>query len=258
MKVVENIKKKRELSGLPDSIVERVAEIKKDDIKEARALLRKYFGVFLTNKVLKGKLSADEMLEAHMSSRKRDYEKFYGEIFSGVSLVGSVIDLGCGVNGFTFPYLHENYGIGEYYGVEAVGQLVDRLNIFFDEKGWGEIANAVWLDLFDIGEIVEILKKCSKPRIVFLFQVVDALENLERDFSKKFISEISKECEKIILTLPMESLGGRKKFMVQRKWLIDFLSSKDDPGGPCKNFEIEKDFKMNGERVIIIRKKTNG
>ena len=246
MNVIEEIKKKREFSGLPNSVVERIARIKKEDVKESRALLRKYFGVFLTNRILKGKLSADEMLEAHMSSKKRDYEKFYGEIFSGASLVGSVIDLGAGVNGFTFPYLHENYGIGEYYGIEAVGQLVDRLNIFFDEEGWGEIANAVWLDLFDVDEIVKILKKCSKPRVVFMFQVVDALENLERDFSKKFILEISKECEKIILSLPIESLGGRKKFKVQRKWLIDFLK---------ENFEVEKDFEMNGERVLVIKTK---
>jgi len=72
---------------------------------------------------------------------------------------------------------------------------------------------------------------------------------LEKDFSKKFILEISKECEKIVLTLPTESLGGRKKFAVQRKWIIDFLGDR---------FLIEKDFRMSGERVIVIKKKTNG
>ena len=45
-----------------------------------------------------------------------------------------------------------------------------------------------------------------------MFQIIDALENLERDFSKKFIDEISKECELMVISLPIESLGGRKKF----------------------------------------------
>ena len=89
------------------------------------------------------------------------------------------------------------------------------------------------------------MREAKKDRIVFLFQVVDALENLERDFSKKFISEISKECEKIVLSLPVESLGGRKKFAVRRKWLMDFL---------VESFVIEKDVVMNGERILVVGK----
>jgi len=88
----------------------------------------------------------------------------------------------------------------------------------------------------------------AKPRVVFMFQVVDALEILEKDFSKKFVLEIFNECEKIVLTLSTESLGGRKKFAVQRKWIIDFLAD---------NFVIEKDFKIGGERVIVVGKKPN-
>ena len=85
MNSIEKIKQKKEFSGLPDSIVERAAKMAKGDVKESRALLRKYFGVFLTNRVLKGKGSVDEILSTHMSSKKRNYEKFYSEIFEGVS-----------------------------------------------------------------------------------------------------------------------------------------------------------------------------
>jgi len=240
MNIIEEIKKKREFSELPDSIIERAAEMAKGEVKESRALLRKYFGVFLTNKVLKGK---GDSLKAHMSSRKRDYEKFYGEIFSNIGEVGGVIDLGCGVNGFSYDYLPKGVS---YIGVEAAGQLVEHMNNYFQEEGFD--AKALKMDLFEIGKIKEVLKSQKKPRVVFLFQVVDALENLERNFSKKFILEISKECEKIVLSLPTESLGGRKKFAVQRKWIVDFLE---------ENFEIEKDFKTNGERIIIIGKKPN-
>ncbi|MDH3353054.1 MAG: hypothetical protein OEL87_01260 [Nanoarchaeota archaeon] len=261
MNPIEKIKQKKEFSGLPDSIVERVSEMTKGDVKESRSLLRKYFGVFLTNRVLKGKGSAEEILATHISSKKRDYKNFYGEIFSGVldardipsgleiskkasslsGSVSSVVDLGCGVNGFSYGYLREVIGDVNYIGIEAAGQLVEQMNKYFKTEGFS--AKAIVGDLFNIDEVLKILKKQKKDRIVFLFQVIDALENLERDFSKEFIMKISKECEGIVLSLPTESLGGRKKFAVQRKWLIDFLE---------ENFLIEKDFVIRGERVIYL------
>jgi hypothetical protein len=241
MNIIEDIKQKKEFSKLPDSIVERAAQLSKNDVKESRSLLRKYFGVFLTNKIFKGKLSADEMLKAHLSSKKRNYPEFYKSIFFNIKGVGSIIDLGCGANGFSYNYLKDNLGFVDYVGVEASGQLVEHINKYFKEEDFS--AEVIKRDLFDIDFILDILKKQKKNRIVFLFQVIDALENLEKNFSKKFILDISKECEKIIVSLPTESLGGRKGFIVQRKWFTDFLK---------ENFKIEKDFIVNRERIFII------
>ena len=238
-KIIEEIKKKREFSQLPDSIVERAALLSKGDVKDSRALLRKYFGVFLTNKVLKGKGTADEILGFHISSKKRDYLEFYREIFEGMGSVGSIIDLGAGLNGFSYKYLKDIVGPVNYVGVEGAGQEVEHMNEYFSKNKFS--AMAVCMDLFDVEKIKDLLRVEKKPRVIFLFQVIDALENLERNFSKKFILEISKECEKIVLSLPTESLGGRKKFGVQRKWIMDFLRD---------NFVIEKDFESNGERII--------
>ena len=244
MNIIEEIKKKKEFSQLPDSIVERAAEVAKGDVKDARALLRKYFGVFLTNKVLRGKGTYEELLKAHMSSKKRDYDGFYKEIFSNNKNTGSIIDLGAGMNGFSYSYLKEVVGGVDYLAVEAAGQEVRHMNSYFEMNDFP--ARAVVGDLFETNKIKELLKTQEKPRVVFLFQVIDALENLERDFSKKFISEIFEECEKVVLTLPTESLGGRKKFVVQRKWILDFLE---------ENFVIEKDFSHGGERIIILKNK---
>ena len=235
---VAEVRKKREFSGLPDSIAERALGLSKGDVKDARKLLRKYFGVFLTNKVLKGE---GDLLKFHMSSRKRDYEKFYSEIFAEGDF-RSVIDLGCGANGFSYGYLPRGVC---YVGVEAVGQLVENTNRYFRENGFGK-ACVVQGDLFDLDFVLSVLKNAGKPRVVFMFQVVDALENLEKNFSKRFILEISKECEKIVLSLSTESLGGRKKFAVRRKWILDFLE---------ENFLVERDFEIFGERIIILKNK---
>ena len=241
--LIQEIKKKKVFSGLPDSLVKRVAKISGGDIKESRALLRRYFGFFLTNKVLKGKGNYKDLLKAHMSSRKRDYVELYKEIFSNIKGVGSVVDLGAGLNGFSYSYLKEVVGDVDYLAVEAVGQEVSHMNNYFRENNFS--AKAVCEDLFKVDKIKNLLKLQKRDRIVFLFRVVDALETLERDFSKKFISDIFLDCEKIVLTLPTENLGGRKKFIVQRKWIKDFLEDK---------FVIDKDFEMNGERIIIVHK----
>lgn len=241
--LIKKIKEKKEFSGLPDSIIERAADISKGEIKKSRALLRKYFGVFLTNKILKGK---GNLLERHMSSKKREYEDFYEEIFCDIESVGSVIDLGAGINGLSYNFLKKVVGDVDYLAVEAAGQEVGHMNDYFVENNFS--AKAICGDLFEVEKIKNLLKLQKRPRVVFMFQVVDALENLERNFSKKFLLEISGECEKIVLSLPTESLGGRKKFAVQRKWIMDFLG---------ENFLVEKDFRMNGERVIVAGKKTN-
>jgi hypothetical protein len=241
-KLVEKIKCKKEFSGLPDPIVERALVLCDGDFKETRAFLRKYFGVFLTNKVLKGK---GDLLKFHISSKKRDYKEFYRRIFDeiGGGNAKSVIDLGSGVNGFSYSYLPE--GI-EYVGVEAVKQVVENLNIYFKKENF--CARAVWLDIFDVFSVLEILKKAKRPRAVFMFQIVDALEVFERDFSKRFILEVMDECEWLILSLPTESLSGKSNFAVKRKWLIDFLS---------QNFFVRKDYEVNGERILIVEKTNN-
>jgi hypothetical protein len=142
------VKKKKDFSMLPDSIVKQALESSGGDVKLARSFLRKYFGVFLTNKVLKPKDLNDwqTILRTHISSKKRNYDFFYHEIFSDKNLnFSSVIDFGCGMNGFS--------------------------------------------------------------------------------------------------TLPIKSLSGRKDFSVKRKWLINFLQ---------EHFIIKKDFKMNGERILLL------
>ena len=102
--------------------------------------------------------------------------------------------------------------------------------------------------MFETDEVIKIIKDAEAPRVIFMFQIIDALEVFEKNYSKKLILKILEnagEDDKVILTLPLESLGGRNKFIVNRKWLLDFLN---------ENSKIEKDFKMNGERVICFHK----
>ena len=242
MSILEEIKKKKEFSKLPDSIIEDAAEKFDGDVKKARAYLRKYFGIFLTNKVLKGDIDPDIVLKNHISSKGRDYGKFYSEIFEEIKGVESVIDLGAGVNGFSYKYLKDTLGDIEYVGVEAAGQLVGQMDDYFSNENFN--ARAVHRNIFDIEKILEILVGLRKPRAILMLQVIDALESSEKNSSKEIILEISKKCEYLIISLPTRSIGGRKGFDVSRKWLTDFLK---------KHFKILNDFKIGNEMVIVLK-----
>jgi hypothetical protein len=238
--VVLEVKKKREFSQLPDSVIERAIGVAGEDVKEVRALLRKYFGVFLTNKVLKGK--GVEILKSHKSSMHRNYEDLYGKIFEKLGDVKSIIDLGCGANCFSYELMPRGVN---YVGVEAVGQLVDSANRYFRDRGF-EKAHVFHRDLFDLDFVLKILRQVPKPRVVFMFQVIDALENLEKDFSKKFLLRIGEEYENIVLSLPVRSISGRTRFKARRKWLLDFVE---------ENFETIDSFETSGELFLIIKNK---
>jgi len=246
--LIEKIKDKREFRKLPNSLVEGFARKCNWDIKETRANLRKYFGVFLTNKVLKSKNV--DVLERHISSKKRNYNEFYKKIFSEGKSFYSVVDFGCGVNGYSLLELHETMGALEYLGIEASGQIVDNVNDYFSKSCQGYKTHVFCEDLFRLDKMKGIVKnsKVNGSTVIFMFQIIDALECLEKNFSKKFILEISSELngdDMIVITLPIESLSGKTNFVVRRKWLVGFLE---------ENFKIEKDFLMNGERIFVVRK----
>jgi hypothetical protein len=246
-RLIEEVRKKREFSRLPDSVVLRALEKSSGDVKLAREWLRKYFGVFLTNRVLRGR----DLLGSHFSSRKRNYEEFYGGIFEAINNVKadgsleskkfSILDLGCGVNGFSFEELVNVLGSVRYIGVEAAGQLVDFMNEFFEEKKFD--GKAVKGDLMDLDFVKEVLDE-EKFDVCFLFQVVDALESVEKDYSKRLVSLIMESVGLLVISLPVVSLGGRKRIGEEKRmWLVDWLGAE---------FEIIKDFEMFGERVLVI------
>lgn len=250
--LILEVKKKKEFSKLPDSLIERALLLNKNEIKGTRAYLRKYFGVFLTNKVLKPKdlSNWEEVLSKHISSKNRDYNIFYKEIVkkSPSSNFENIIDLGAGMNGFSLPSLRKNFNFKKYIGIESIGQFVDLMNRFFREELNEKDARAIWLDLFDLDSLEKLISEFNSPKIFFLFQLLDSLENFERNFSKKLLNLIlnlmSKE-DFIIVSFSMRSLSGKEKINAKRTWFLKFIN---------ENFFLEDDFILGDERIFIVRK----
>jgi len=252
-KILDKIREKREFSQLPERDIELAYEnfakrqVSDDEkIKLTKELLRKNFSAFVSPKLLSLKNKEPEwILRKHISTRERlpFYKEIYKRIFSEYK-TANVIDLGAGINGFSFDFFKEAGVKIKYTAIESVGQLVELMNFYFKKNKLN--GRAVILSLFEKEKVKKIIKNETKPRIIFLFKVIDALEKIKRDYSKELISELVPLADKFVLSFATKSLGNRKNFGAKRSWILDFV--KD-------NFEILDSFEIGGEYYVVFSKR---
>jgi hypothetical protein len=246
--IISKIMEKKEFSKLPKKDVAKVFElfdkeglVLEDKIKQTRDLLRKMYVVFVSTKLLNKKNESPEwFLKKHISTKERF--GYYKELYSRILKPGDTIyDLGAGVNGLSFSYFPKHT---RYVGVEAVGQLVELMNFYFKTRGLD--AEAIHESLFNLDKIKILLKKRAGTKIIFLFKVLDSLEMLEKNYSKKFLLKVMPLVDKIVVSYATESLVSRKKFFSNRKWLRDFIEEE---------FKILDSFDLGGEKYIVFSNK---
>lgn len=251
--IYEQITKKKEFSQLPRKDVEvAFSQFEKrqttdeEKIKLTRDLLRRVFSAFTTTKFNSlNRKTAEEILKKHSSTRERFeyYQEIYSRIFCGLGKEISVIDLGAGVNGMSYDYFLKLKLDANYVGVEAIGQLVEVMNNYFRrEKVEGK---AIHLSLFELEKIKKIVEDAKKPRIIFLFKTIDSLELLERNYSKKLISELIGKCDRFVVSFATRSMISLRRFKVKRYWFENFVK---------ENFKILDDFEIGGERYLVFEK----
>ncbi len=248
-KILEEIREKREFSQLPEEDIEmafshfqkrQVSEEEK--IRLTKELLRKVFSVFISKKILSLKEKEPEwILRKHISTRERlaYYKEIYKKIFEEYKKA-SIIDLGAGINGFSYKFFKIN---AKYTAIESVGQLDKLMNFYFEKNKLN--GRAIHLSLFEKEKVKKIIFKEKKPRIVLLFKVIDALEMLKRNYSIELISEIVPLADKVVISFATKSLGNRVKFKANRRWIVDFIK---------ENFNLLDDFRMGNERYLIFNK----
>lgn len=232
-----------------------------EKIRLTRELLHKVFGAFTSRKLLSPKNKDEEwILRKHLSTRERmnvqrlskhsqtrERVSYYPELYEKL-LVNyknkeiTLIDLGAGVNGFSYKYFQDAEIKIKYIGVEAVGQLVELMNDYFKRENLS--AKAIHESLFELEKIKKIITETKPPRIIFLFKILDSLEMLERDYSKKLLNEIVPLVDKVIVSFATQSMIKRQKFKVERNWILNFIK---------ENFQVLDDFEIGGERYVSFR-----
>jgi hypothetical protein len=250
--IYNKIISKKEFSQLPRRDVEVAFErfdkrsiSDEEKIRLTRELLHKVFSSFVSRKILSPKdKDVEWILRKHLSTRERlpYYDKLYGRILKNIGRGISVYDLGAGINGFSYNYMKKFAEIN-YFAIEAVGQLVDLMNTYFKKEKIS--GRAVHISLFELEKIKIFMKKQRGKKIVFLFKVLDSLEMLEKDYSKKLLLEIVPLAEKVVVSFATRSFVKRRKFKVKRNWIIDFIRD---------NFGLIEDFELDGERYLVLEK----
>jgi len=256
--IIKKITQKKEFSKLPEKDVE-LAFLRfekkqigdEEKIRLTRELLHKVFGAFGSRKLLTLKDKDPEwILRKHLSTRERMpfYKKIYKRILNKLGREISIIDLGAGVNGFSYNYFQELGFNINYLAIESIGQFVDLMNYYFKKNKIS--GKAVHLSLFELKKLRELINKNDKqkPKVIFLFKTIDSLEMLKRDYSKKLITEMLGLSERIVISFPTESMVKRKKFRAQRSWILDFIR---------ENFRILDEFEAGPEKFIVFCKKQN-
>jgi hypothetical protein len=252
----EKIIQKKEFSQLPEKDVEmafshfeRRETNDEEKIKLTRDLLRKVFSVFTSLKILSLKDKDEEwILRKHVSTRERlpYYEEIYKRILKDLNKKINIIDLGAGINGFSYKYFKKLKFDVNYIGVEAIGQLVELMNSYFKREKIN--GTAFHLSLFELDKIKDLIRKQKGEKIIFLFKTLDSLEMLERDYSIKLLNEIVPLADRVVVSFATRSIAKRERFKIERSWILKFIK---------ENFKVVNDFEISGERYLVFEGKSN-
>jgi hypothetical protein len=250
--VMAKIISKKEFSKIPEKDIflaygkfEKRQCSEEEKIRLTRDLLRKVYSAFTSGKLLNVKDKSEEwFLRKHLSTRERfDYYPELYKKLAGSMKEYSLIDLGSGINGFSYKFFPKNSKVN-YSAVEAIGQFVELMNFYFKKSNLN--VRAIHESLFNIKKIKELIEECKKPRIIFLFKVIDSLEMLERDYSKRLLEEITPLCEKVVISFATKSMIKKDRFRANRSWIINFIK---------ENFELLENFEMGNEKYIVFKSK---
>ena len=238
--ILKKITEKKEFSQLPKKEVERAFEKfekrqcgDEEKIKLTRDLLRKVFSAFASQKILSLKNKNEEwILRKHLSTRERldHYPELYKRIFRGfLDKKKIVFDLGAGINGFSYKFMPENTNLMNFYFKK------EKLN-----------AEAIHGSLFEIEKIKKLIQGTTGRKVVFLFKIIDSLEMLERDYSKKLLREIVPWVDKVVLSFATRSMIKREEFKANRSWIKKFIQG---------NFKILDEFEFGTEKYLVFKNK---
>jgi len=214
-------------------------------MKDIRKTLHDVYGVFILKKKSLKRLKEHlkqikkldeeslqlhaELLSTHKSSLERldFYYEIYEKIFSYTGKPRSILDLACGLNPLSFPFM--DLKKVDYFASELTEQDSDFIQEYFDiMKPFGLNGKVFAMDLLNIKEFPE-------TDVCFLFKVLDSLEDIERDYSEKLLKKINSKF--IVVSFPTMSIGGRNPIK-QRGWFFRMMRELDYK---AEIFEIENE-----------------
>tara|TARA_Y100000310_G_scaffold344677_2_gene458729 strand:+ start:1389 stop:2288 length:900 start_codon:yes stop_codon:yes gene_type:complete len=159
-----------------------------------------------------------EMLHCHSSSRERkdEYEEVYLKIFSVCGKPKKILDVGCGLNPFSLPFIgFRNF---EYVGCDVAGRDIELVNKYIRALGgfYGFNGRAFALNIFEKDYLKTLRKiKCD---VCLLFKMTDIFDYFDKGHSgtERFLKGVSSKF--IVVSFPTRTIANRKMKYPRRKW----------------------------------------
>jgi hypothetical protein len=200
-------------------------------LKQVRAGLREIYGVFIQEDYKKRfelleKLEKNPSLEnhnkilaLHKSSQERlpYYSLVYKKIFEITSFPKRILDLACGLNPFSYPYLGYK---PEYVACDLAEKDLEFIQDYFSIMHIKGLVKKIDLTKDDAGVVGTISEGSD---LVFLFKALDSLEAVKRNISEQILKSL--KAKFIVVSFSTKSLGGKKTIKKQRRtWFERFVN----------------------------------
>jgi 16S rRNA (guanine(1405)-N(7))-methyltransferase len=149
-------------------------------------------------------------MEYHASTKERlpILEQLYERLLAMVPRPRSIVDIGCGLNPFSLPWLLRLFPAGglDYHACDIDRRLIVLVNSFMRHMGLPE--QGIVQDI--LGQPLD-LPLPEEPDIVFLFKILPCLEQQEKGVGLRLVRDLPGKT--VIVSFPGKSLGGKNKGM---------------------------------------------
>ena len=151
-----------------------------------------------------------EVLNTHASTRERVpiNAEFYSRIYDCAGIPSVILDLACGMNPFALPWMNLPLST-QYFAYDLHQPRVDLINTFF--KHFGQAGCAIHQDI--------LLEPPADPSAtVLFFKEALRFEQRETGSVRSFLQRLASR--QILLSLPVETLSGRRSMLEQDRRLV--------------------------------------
>jgi hypothetical protein len=214
-------------------------------LKKARSELREIYGVFvledekkkrsLLESLIKNPTAEanDRILEAHKSTNERlqYYDLVYKKIFEITGIPKSIVDLACGLNPFSYPYLGCK---PDYLACDISDEDLKFIAEYF--KAMNINGKTLRIDLVkDNNDVICITKGKD---VCFLFKALDTLEAAKRNISRELLKNV--QSSHAVVSFATKSIGGRKSIRKERRAWFEKIVAKN--GWKSSVFELPNEI----------------
>lgn len=168
-----------------------------------------------------------DLMDLHASTRERlpILDDFYATIFAELPPVRSVVDVACGLNPLSMPWMPLADDV-TYHAYDIYGDMMAFLQGFFDLLGVD--GRAHHQDVLSQPPAVQ-------ADLALILKTLPCLEQVEKGAASRLLDSI--QAHHLLISYPVQSLGGRGKGMVEN-YEAQFWGLAEGHGWQVKRFEF--------------------